>query len=1187
LALRLAGRDVEANLPGRKGQLVAYLAVNRDRAVRREELIDALWPVNPPERPEAALATLLTRTRAAIGRRALSGGSYLRLELPSDASIDWEVVQRAADSAREVLSEGDAAAAVAITADALAIIDRGFLPDYEAPWIDERRRDLDERRAPIAEVLARAALALGGEHLRAAEHAARIMIDENPFREDGYRVLMEALVAGGNDAEAMRTYDTLRSLLREQLGLTPSHAVTALAERVLTREREDREGASRGARPTPSVPETHRADSELPAVVAAVAERPLVGREREQRRVLDVAAEVARGRRQVVLLCGESGIGKTRLAVCLASLLHERGWSVLYGRADREIVLSYQPVIEALQQHLANGLTIDPQVQEMLAPELASLSRMIPALRPLAGTYRDCTGTDGELERFRIFEAVAALIGSATARSPVLLILEDLHWADLSTMALLRHVVRTTAGCRLLLLGTFREPDDGAGGPLRDFVDELWHEGLLEQVKLEGLEPAETAELVRSHLPDAPAPLVSRLHERTDGNPFYVEETLRGLDELRPGTPPADFRVPGRVQQMILWRVERLPGRVADVLKAAAVLGPLFDVNLAGAVGSLSAAETFETIETAQRAGMVIADAERPDWYTFRHALIREALYEGTSAGHRARLHLAAGRALERSAPDPSRAAELAMHFSHALHVGGAEDALRWRLAAAGEATLQHAHEEAVEHHRNALAALDVLPADDRRRASVLLGEAQSLIRSGELEQGRERVFEAAELARRVGAIDILAECALSSGSFYLSPGDVQDDVVSLLEEALAQLDANLDPARTARVMARLTVALYWEPGARRRSCELAEESVRLANTAGDTAALAQAFSSRHCAHWVSERPAELLSEAERTIELAQDARDQELELVARTWRLNHLLALARIAEVDEEIERFVGLADRLRQSRCSWYAPLFLGLRSMMGGRLAEAEEQIVKGATLGGQIPGSTSGILAAAQLFFLRFFQGRLGELEDAVAGFVASTPRQPAWRCALALLQSEIGQHERARELIEELAPAAFALIPRDNIWFVAVAMLAEAAARSGADGHAATLQRLLAPYAGLCVVSPDAAWLGPVDRMLGLLSAAQGRHDDALRHLARASAVCEKTHATSVLALARVDHADVLLQRGDTEDEEKARALARAALCSAEPAGMSRVAARALAILSVDGGGRTGRRRTAEEALASG
>lgn len=368
---------------------------------------------------------------------------------------------------------------------------------------------------------------------------------------------------------------------------------------------------------------------------------------------------------------------------------------------------------------------------------------------------------------------------------------------------------------------------------------------------------------------------------------------------------------------------------------------------------------------------------------------------------------------------------------------------------------------------------------------------------------------------------------------------------------------------------ARLAVALYWEPPARSRSKELAEDALRLATVDGDALAMAWATGSHHCANWISERPAPLLAEAERTIELAQQARDEELELIARTWRVNHLLALGRIGDVDEEIERFVGIAERLKQSRYGWYAPLFLAVRSLMAGRLEEAERRITTMAERGGSIPGSPAPLLAAAQLFFLRSLQGRLDELDAAVAAFVDAYPRVPAWRCGMAFLQSQIGRHDRACRLLDELATDGFAQIPHDNLWLLSLTTLGETCAVSGGD-CAAELEELLKPCAGVFVVSPTAAWHGPVDRILGLLAAAQGRLDEAATCLERATELCEPTRAASILALVRLDHAETLLARGNHGDAAQARALARAALSTADAAGMRRATERALAVLSGSG-----------------
>jgi DNA-binding SARP family transcriptional activator/tetratricopeptide (TPR) repeat protein len=1175
--VEIDGVRLEKRIPGRKGrQLVAYLAVNLHRAVRRDELIDALWPTDPPNSPEGTLATLLARTRAALGAGVIPGGTHLRLELPADARIDWDAAHQGAARAVEARKSGDPLEALRIAEDALGIVEQGFLPDAEGSWIEERRRELDELRVELCDVLARAALELGGDYLATAERAARAIVKREPFRERGHALLIEVLSAGGNDAEALRTFDRLRTLLREQLGLTPAPAVTALAERLLRRRAESEPTATGTGDERRSPASDERALERpvaLPHAIAAVAERPVSGREPERRRLVAIAEDVARGNRRMALVCGEPGIGKTHLVVHVADELRENGWRVMYGRADRDSALTYQPVLEALRDHMGAQSGLEPEIEAVLAPAFADFGVGDPANEaPSTRVVEESSSGDADLQRFRWFEAVAGLLAAAAAERPVMLLLDDLHWADRSTLTLLRHVLRATAGCRLYVLATFRDLEEEVRRPLRDFLDSLWHDELYEALKLDGLPLAETEDLVGRHMPGAAPELVARLHDRTDGNPFYVEELLRGLAEAQGADVPAlsasaHFPIPERLMQMIVWRVERLPPPAPEVLRVGAVLGPEFDATHAAEIASCSVESVLQALEKARRAGLVTADAERIDWYAFRHALVREALSDATPPGPRARTHLAVAQLIEKE--PAADAARRAVHWWHARTIGGAERAVHWHVEAAHDATRKHAHEESVRLHRRAIQALELLPPDDRRHSELVLGEGRSLIRAGDLGAGRDRLAHAAALARQLGAADLLADSVIDSGAFYLSAGRIDEQLVEVLEEArtgLAGSDAPGDRARLARVSARLAVALYWDPGRRARREALAREAVRIATDCGDQGALAFAVGSEHCVHWRSERAPQLLAHAERTIQLAQRAHDEELELIARTWRVNHLLAMTRVREVDEEIERFTALAERMRQSRCVWYAPLFRAARLLMNGRFEEAERLISSAAELGGRIPDSPAALIAGGQLFVLRWLQGRLAELEPAIDSFVAQFPAVLAWRVASAKVRAVSGQRDAAHALVDELMADDCAVIPRDNLWLIAMAVLGDTCADIEAREHAPALERVLAPCSGLSAILPTAAWLGPVDRVLARLVALQGRWDEALDYLTRAALLCERAKCPVPLVEVRLDKADVLLARGRPADVEPARAAARAALAGADTMGMRAAGARALDIL---------------------
>lgn len=236
LVARLDGRRIEDKLPGRQGRLLfAYLAASRARAVERDELTAALWPANPPEAAQAALAALLSKLRRVLGAERLQGKSSLRLVFPADAWVDLEAAGVGIHRAESAVALGEWTRAWAPARTALNVAARGFLPGAEAPWIEERRRWLEDVRLRALECVASAGLAMGGTELAAAERSGRALVELAPFRESGYRFLMEAMAARDNVAEALRVYDRLRRLLRDELGVAPGAAAQELHRRLLTR----------------------------------------------------------------------------------------------------------------------------------------------------------------------------------------------------------------------------------------------------------------------------------------------------------------------------------------------------------------------------------------------------------------------------------------------------------------------------------------------------------------------------------------------------------------------------------------------------------------------------------------------------------------------------------------------------------------------------------------------------------------------------------------------------------------------------------------------------------------------------------------------------------------------------------------------------------------------------------------
>lgn len=236
LVVELAGRRVEDELPGRQGRLLfGYLAATRARRSTRDELVDALWPGGPPDAAEASLAALLSKLRRVLGSGGLEGKGEVRLVLPPDAWVDLEAAGVGVHRAESAVALGQWIEAWAPARTALYVAERGLLPGYDAPWIEERRRWLDDVRLRALECVGTVGLHMGGTELAAAERAGRALVAAAPFRESGHRLLMEALAARDNGAEALRAYDRLRVLLREELGVAPGAATQQLHRHLLER----------------------------------------------------------------------------------------------------------------------------------------------------------------------------------------------------------------------------------------------------------------------------------------------------------------------------------------------------------------------------------------------------------------------------------------------------------------------------------------------------------------------------------------------------------------------------------------------------------------------------------------------------------------------------------------------------------------------------------------------------------------------------------------------------------------------------------------------------------------------------------------------------------------------------------------------------------------------------------------
>ena len=519
LELELPPRGVVQDLRGRQARLVvAYLVTHRGRAVSRGELIELLWPERAPKDPQADLRPVLSGVRRALGADVLEGRDPLRLVLREPVSVDTERAVAAVDAARAAARQGDWPVAREHALVALDLLASRFLSGDEADWIDRRRREFEELQLEALEWTARGAFAVGDTELGAARQAARELIARAPFRESGHRFLMESLAAEGNVAEALRVYDDLRVRLRDELGTAPASELQALHQRLLSNDPPART-APGGSQPA------------LPSVLRRSAERgAFVGREAQLARLEELWEATIQGHPEPVMVVGEPGIGKTRLAAHFAAGIHSARATVLYGRCDEDALGAYQPFVEALGQW-ASDLAPDVLSTYGVAAG-AELAALVPELGRALGDLPTSPRADPELERYRLLDGVRELIWAIAADAPVLIVLDDLHWADQGTLRMLRYVLRASSPGPIMVLGTHRDADLQSGHPLVAMLDDLRREHVHVRLELGGLDEREVAALVESQPGQPPGDDVVRtIHDETAGNPFFIEAVVQHLAE--------------------------------------------------------------------------------------------------------------------------------------------------------------------------------------------------------------------------------------------------------------------------------------------------------------------------------------------------------------------------------------------------------------------------------------------------------------------------------------------------------------------------------------------------------------------------------------------------------------------------------------------------------------------------------
>lgn len=886
--------------------------------------------------------------------------------------------------------------------------------------------------------------------------------------------------------------------------------------------------------------------ADAPATSRPKAEGVFVGREREVAALEAGLDDLLSGRGRLFLIGGEAGIGKSRLADELSTRAAGRGALVLWGRCwEAGGAPAYWPWVQAIRTYLRGQ---DPStLLSQLGAGAADVAQMLPEIHELLPEVpRARVSSDPESARFRLFDSTTAFLRNAGRVRPLVLILDDLHAADASSLLLLRFVAAELGDAPILIVGTYREEGPHLPEHLASTVADVGRHRMTHMV-LTGLDESEVGTFIEGVIRgSAPTTLVAAVYRETEGNPLFVGEVIMLLDAERrsEGTQefvPTRIKIPARVREVIGRRLDLLSERCREVLTRASVLGREFRIDALARVSGLPTGELLGLLDEAAAARITTEVPGTIGGMRFSHALIRDTLYEDLSTSQRTRMHREVGEALEDlyAVDLEPHLTELSYHFCEAAPGGDVDKAVEYARRAGERAAGLLAYEEGVRLYRLALQVLELrgsADAETRCRLLLALGDCQA--REGEIEGAKEAFLRAADLARKRDMTEQLAAAALGyGGRFVWARAGSDRVVVPLLEEALSALPEG-DSRIRARLMARLGGALR-DQRSREEQDRLSREAVEVARRIGEPATLSYALEGRFAATWWPENPQERLAVANEIVRVAREADDGERLVGGLDWQSIALMELGDVAGVDAALEAEAPIVEELRQPAQWWILLHTRAMRFLLDGRFEEAEGLIADALNAGETSQRWDAVFGYRIQLYALRREQGRVAEVEGIIARSVVEYATRAIFPTLMAHLHGELGRPTESRAVFEGLAAGDFADLRRDNDWLFGMSHLAEVADALGDVRRAELLYELLLPFAGRRVATAGEVCTGSVSRPLGLLASMTGRWDEAERHFEEALQLNREMGARPWVAHTQHAYARMLLARDGTGDRDHA------------------------------------------------
>ncbi|NQU07725.1 MAG: protein kinase, partial [Candidatus Abyssubacteria bacterium] len=882
---------------------------------------------------------------------------------------------------------------------------------------------------------------------------------------------------------------------------------------------------------------------------------PFVGRKSERAELQRFLLQAAQGQGSLVMIGGEPGAGKTRITEELVADARRHGFMTLTGHCyEMEGAPPYIPFVEILQSIIR---AVEPDtLLDTLGSGAPEAAKLAPELRERFPDIPEPRKLGPEQERLYLFNNLRDFFERLARQRPLLLVFEDLHWADESTMLLIQHIVQQIRDMPILMVNTYRDTELDVARSLARALEELVRQRLAHDVILRRLPEADVSAMLRGHTgEEPPTRLVELIYRETEGNPFFVEEVYKHFAEegklfdaeghWRSDLEIGEEEVPRGVRLVVGRRLERVSEKCKHVLITAAVIGRGFSFELLEELANLDEDALFNAIEVAEQAQLITSKIEGGKVrFIFSHELIRQTLVSSLSLPRRQRSHLRVAEVMERryAGALEEHSADLAYHFYQAG--GDPAKVINYSVMAAERATAQIAYEEAVEQYQRALQALEQQrPLDEFRRCDLLLALGQAYGNAGAPDQAKETLLRVTDIARKLPAPEQFAEAAMDICRFWQVSGFIERELLSLMNEGLALLREE-DSVLRASLLGRLSGEL--ELAEEEGGIALSEQALAMANRTGDSKALYYALWARA---FVWDRPlADRISDATELAKMEEEVGspeggDKGLNLLC------HLHCVqGDIAASDADLAVLKDRAAETAHPTTKRDIRFTEATRALMMGRFEEAERLALEVFALGQKVNEVQAAQYLGTIMYSLRWLQGRLDEADpyDAVRSLTRKYSElrdSSVYSAVRTHFYLMLGREEKAREVFEHLAVDDFAALPRHWGMPVVLRYLSEVAAALGDTRRAAQLYDLLFPLADrLILAGINGICSGAASHWLGLLAGMLKRWDDAVGHYEAALETNARIGARPFLAQTQHEYARMFIERNASGDKDKARTL---------------------------------------------